>query len=231
LFEFDDFENVLNFLPILDKFFKMIKTTDIKQAEFVGSFVRSDAAPKDGRPEYAFIGRSNVGKSSLVNMLTAKAGLAKVSNTPGKTQTINYFDIDKKWYMVDLPGYGYARISRTQRAAWEKMIWYYLSNRATLQYVFLLLDAMIPPQDIDMEFMNKLGEFRIPFVIAYTKTDRMKSEDLKKNIAAIQAKILESWEVLPPEFITSAEKKRGKNEVLTFIEETNKEFAILNKKH
>jgi GTP-binding protein len=209
----------------------MIKITDIKQAEFVGSFVRSDAAPKDGKPEYAFIGRSNVGKSSLVNMLTAKAGLAKVSNTPGKTQTINYFDIDKKWYMVDLPGYGYARISRTQRAAWEKMIWYYLSNRATLQYVFLLLDAMIPPQDIDMEFMNKLGEFRIPFVIVYTKTDRMKSEDLKKNIAAIQAKILESWEVLPPEFITSAEKKRGKSEVLTFIEETNKEFAILNKKY
>jgi GTP-binding protein len=208
----------------------MIKTTDIKQADFVGSFVRSDAAPKDGRPEYAFIGRSNVGKSSLVNMLTGKFGLAKVSNTPGKTQTINYFDIDKKWYMVDLPGYGYARISRTHREAWEKMIWYYLSNRATLQYVFLLLDAMIPPQAIDMEFMNKLGERSIPFVIVYTKTDRMKSEDLKKNIAAIQAKVLESWEVLPPEFITSAEKKRGKYEVLTFIEDTNKEFLIESKR-
>ena len=131
--------------------------------------------------------------------------------------------------MVDLPGYGYARISRTQREAWEKMIWYYLTNRATLQYVFLLLDAMIPPQAIDMEFMNKLGERQIPFVIAYTKTDRLKSEDLKKNIAAIQAKILESWETLPPEFITSAEKKRGKQEVLTFIEGNNKEFAVLNK--
>jgi GTP-binding protein len=208
----------------------MIGTTDIKNADFVGSFVRMDAAPKDGKPEYAFIGRSNVGKSSLVNMLTAKAGLAKVSNTPGKTQTINYFDIDKKWYMVDLPGYGYARISRTQREAWEKMIWYYLTNRATLQYVFLLLDAMIPPQAIDMEFMNKLGERSIPFVIVYTKTDRMKSEDLKKNIAAIQAKILESWEVLPPEFITSAEKKRGKHEVLTFIENANKEFAFINRR-
>lgn len=208
----------------------MIKSPDIKQAEFVGSFVRSDAAPKDGKPEYAFIGRSNVGKSSLVNMLTNKVGLAKVSNTPGKTQTINYFDIDKKWYMVDLPGYGYARISRTQREAWEKMIWYYLTNRATLQYVFLLLDAMIPPQAIDMEFMNKLGERQIPFVIAYTKTDRMKSEDLKRNIAAIQAKILESWETLPPQFITSAEKKRGKQDILTFVEDNNAEFAALNKR-
>ena len=208
---------------------------DIKNPQFVGSFVRTDAAPQDGRPEYAFIGRSNVGKSSLVNMLCSKKDLAKVSNTPGKTQTINFFDIDSIWYMVDLPGYGYARISRSQREIWEKMIWFYLSKRETLQYVFVLIDGMISPQAIDLAFINKLGEHNIPFVIVYTKTDRLKAEDLRKNIVAFQQEVLKTWETLPPQFITSSEKKRGKAEILTFIKENNDEFIknkhIVHKKY
>jgi GTP-binding protein len=194
---------------------------EIKNAIFVGSFVREDKCPTISMPEYAFIGRSNVGKSSLINMLCRKKDLAKVSNTPGKTQTINYFDIDNKWFMVDLPGYGYARISRTKREEWEKMIHYFLKNRKNLQYVFLLIDSMIPPQKIDMDFMNWLGENRVPFVIAYTKSDRILPIDLKKNLRKIREEILKSWETLPIEFITSAEKRRGKVEILSFIAENN----------
>ncbi len=198
---------------------------EIKESLFVGSFVREDACPKDTKPEYAFIGRSNVGKSSLINMLCRKKyDLAKISNTPGKTQTINYYNIDNQWFMVDLPGYGYARISRTKREEWEKMIHFYLKNRKPLQYVFLLIDAMISPQKIDIEFMNWLGENRIPFVIAYTKTDRILPRDLKKNLHAIQEEILNYWSELPPQFITSAEKKRGRTEILNFIGEANQQF-------
>jgi GTP-binding protein len=194
---------------------------ELKAANFVGSFVREDNCPKINLPEYAFIGRSNVGKSSLINMLCQKKDLAKVSGTPGKTQTINYFDIDSQWFMVDLPGFGYARISRTKRAEWEKMIHYFLKNRKNLQYVFLLIDSMIPPQKIDMDFMNWLGENRVPFVIAYTKTDRILPIDLKKNLRNIREEILKSWETMPLEFITSAEKKRGRTEILNFIGENN----------
>ena len=194
---------------------------EIKNATFVGSFVREDKCPTINMPEYAFIGRSNVGKSSLINMLCRKKDLAKVSNTPGKTQTINYFDIDNQWFMVDLPGYGYARISRTKREEWEKMIHYFLKNRRNLQYVFLLIDGMIPPQKIDMDFMNWLGENRVPFVIVYTKTDRILPIDLKKNLRKIREEVLKSWETLPIEFITSAEKRRGKVEILSFIAENN----------
>lgn len=198
--------------------------TIIKAANFVGSFVREDKCPADTKPEYAFIGRSNVGKSSLINMLTNQKGLAKISSTPGKTQTINYFLIDENWYMVDLPGYGYARISQSKRAEWEKMIHYFLKNRKNLQYVFVLIDAMIPPQKIDMDFLNWLGTHRIPCAIVYTKTDRLLSKDLKKNIARIQEEILKSWAALPAEFITSAEKKRGKSEMLEFISQSNQNF-------
>lgn len=193
----------------------------IKTAQFVGSFVREDKCPTDKLPEYAFIGRSNVGKSSLINMLTNKKDLAKVSGTPGKTQTINYFLIDNLWYMVDLPGYGYARISQTKRAEWEKMIHYFLKNRKTLQYVFVLIDSMIPPQKIDIDFLNWLGANRIPFVIVYTKTDRLLSKDLKKNIKNIQTALLQHWNALPPQFVTSAERKLGQAEILKFIEEAN----------
>ena len=198
--------------------------SEIITAKFIGSFLKEDKCPTDNKPEYAFVGRSNVGKSSLINMLTKQKDLAKVSSTPGKTQLMNYFIINDTWHMVDLPGYGYARISRSKREEWEKMIHYYLKNRKNLQYVFVLIDSMIPPQKIDIEFLNWLGENRIPFVIVYTKTDRLLSKDLKKNILNIQTAILEHWNEIPPQFITSAEKKRGKVEILDFIEEANKVF-------
>ncbi len=196
----------------------------VKKAEFVGSFVRSDKCPTDGKPEYVFIGRSNVGKSSLINMLCEEKYLAKTSGTPGKTQTMNFFRINDTWYIVDMPGYGYARTSRTMRAAWEKMIWYYLSKRETLQYVFVLIDAMVSPQQIDLDFVNKLGENGIPFVIVFTKTDRLKVDDRKRNVDQFNKKLLENWENLPPQYITSSERKVGRVEILTFIEEANKAF-------
>jgi GTP-binding protein len=201
----------------------------MKEATFMGSFVREDKCPIDIKPEYAFIGRSNVGKSSLINMLTGKKDLAKVSQTPGKTQTINYFLIDHEWYMVDLPGIGYARISRSKREEWEKMIHFFLKNRANLQYVFMLIDAMIPPQKKDMDFLNWMGENRIPFVLVYTKTDRILPRDLKSNLKRIQDEILKYWEELPPQFITSAEKKRGKEEILSFVQESNLLFKPMKK--
>ncbi len=196
----------------------------IKEATYIGSYVREEKCPEPILPEYVFIGRSNVGKSSLINMLTNKEGLAKVSNTPGKTQTINYYLIDKTWYLVDLPGLGYAKISRDKREDWRKMIYHYLKLRPVLQYVFVLLDAMIAPQKIDMEFMNWLGENNIPFVVAYTKTDRVGSTKLPENIKTIQTEILKTWEVLPTEFITSSEKNIGREEILDFILANNKIF-------
>lgn len=199
----------------------------IKEATYIGSYVREDKCPPPAIPEYAFIGRSNVGKSSLINMVTNKKDLAKVSGTPGKTQTINYFLMDKTWYLVDLPGLGYAKISRDKREEWRKMIYFFLRTRPTLQYVFVLLDAMIPPQKKDMEFLNWLGENNIPFVIAYTKTDRVAITKLPDNILAIQTEILKTWDVLPKEFVTSAEKHIGRDEILEFILETNNDFKLM----
>ena len=189
----------------------------IQKPVFVGSFVREDQCPKDNLPEFAFIGRSNVGKSSLINMLCSTKGLAKVSNTPGKTQLMNYFRIDDTWFMVDLPGYGYAKVSQTQRAAWERMIWYFLKNRQTLSCVFVLIDGMIPPQKIDIYFLNKLGAFSIPFVMVYTKTDRITQRELSVNMDAMDQKLSETWEQLPEKFITSAEKGMGRKEIFKFI--------------
>jgi GTP-binding protein len=199
---------------------------EIKYAEFTGSFPSVNQCPKPQFPEYAFIGRSNVGKSSLINMLTGKKGLAKVSNTPGKTQTLNYFQINGKWNLVDLPGYGYAKISKTKRAAWEKMIAGFLQNRANLMCAFVLLDAYIPPQSIDMEFINWLGEMHIPFVIVYTKVDRIRGgeEGRNNNITAIQNELLKYWNDLPQQFITSSNNKTGQEEILNFIEELNEQF-------
>jgi GTP-binding protein len=196
----------------------------VKKAEFVGSFVRTDKCPTDNKPEYVFIGRSNVGKSSLINMLCEEKYLAKTSGTPGKTQTMNFFRINDSWYIVDMPGYGYARTSRTMRAEWEKMIWYYLTKRETLQYVFVLIDAMVPPQQIDLDFVNKLGENGIPFVLVFTKTDRLKVDDRKRNVENFNKKLLENWETLPPQYITSSERKVGRVEILSFIEDANKEY-------
>jgi GTP-binding protein len=173
--------------------------------------------PKDGRPEFAFIGRSNVGKSSLINMLTRK-GLAKVSGTPGKTRLLNFFLINRTWYLVDLPGYGYARASKSERKTLENMINGYFQSRPELVCAFVLIDSNIQPTKIDLEFINGLGETGIPFAICFTKADRIGKETLEKNISLFVNELSKTWETLPPYFITSAERKTGKTEILDFIE-------------
>ena len=192
---------------------------EIKTAEYVGSFVQLAQCPQTRQPEFAFIGRSNVGKSSLVNYLCGRKALAKVSVTPGKTQTLNYFNINQHWFLVDLPGYGYAKTSRTTRAQWSDMIRNFVLKRETLQYVFILIDSRIAPQKIDLEFINWMGEKGIPFCIAFTKADKLSSPDTQSNIASFKNKLLENWEELPPMFVTSSEKKTGKEPILNFIHE------------
>ena len=192
---------------------------DVHHTEFRGSFPKVNGCPKDDRPEFAFIGRSNVGKSSLINMLSGKKDLAHTSKKPGKTQLINYFLINHQWHLVDLPGYGYAKISKTKRKEWEKMIQDYLVKRLQMQCAFVLVDSMIPPQNIDIEFMNWLGEMHIPFVIVYTKTDRLKPAQLEENLTEIRAELSRYWEPLPQQFLTSSEKGIGRKEILSFIEE------------
>lgn len=197
---------------------------EIKQVAFAGSYPKESLCPKDGKPEYAFIGRSNVGKSSLINMLVERKNLAHTSGKPGKTQLINYYLVNGEWYLVDLPGYGYARISKSKRREWQQMIRTYLKHRMTLQCTFSLIDANIPPQEKDIEFINGLGEEHVPFVLAYTKTDRMKPEQLDENIEAIRQALLAYWNELPQQFITSADKKIGRAEILDFIESVNKSY-------
>lgn len=176
-------------------------------------------------PEYAFIGRSNVGKSSLVNMLTGRSNLAKISGKPGKTQLINHFKINDNWYLVDLPGYGYAKVSRTKRSVWQEFVLKYLENRENLLCLFVLVDSRIPPQKIDMDFLNLLGIWKIPFVILLTKTDKMTKSRLNSNLAEIKNAILENWEEMPEFIITSAKTGAGKEEILELIESTNKKFS------
>jgi GTP-binding protein len=193
----------------------------INHVNFIGSYLTEGKAPKTGLPEYAFIGRSNVGKSSLINMITGRKKIAKVSSTPGKTQLINYFEIDTSWYLVDLPGYGYAKISKRKRDQWRKMIERYLEQRSTLVCTFLLIDSRLPLQKIDLEFANYLGNVGIPFVIVYTKIDKVKSNGHIENIERIENGILEHWEELPQRFMTSSEKKIGREELLDFIQTVN----------
>ncbi len=193
----------------------------IKKAEFLMSNTRWKECPKPTMPEYAFIGRSNVGKSSLINMLCDNKKLAKTSSTPGKTQLINHFLINESWLLCDLPGYGYAKVSKRDREDWRKMIRQYLFNRENLMNVFVLLDSRVKPQQIDVEFMMDLGENEIPFSIIFTKADKLKPKDLTKNIKAYKEEILMHWEELPPNFITSSEKKKGKEELLAYIDEIN----------
>ncbi len=197
----------------------------IRTAKFIGSFPKTDDCPTTGFNEFAFIGRSNVGKSSLINMLTNKRDLAKVSKTPGKTQMINFFEIDQSWYLVDLPGYGYARVSKTTREVFSKMIKYYISKRTQLLTLFVLIDATITPQKIDLEFINWLGEISIPFAIIFTKSDRETNLIIQKNVRNFKEKLLENWETLPNSFITSSEKNRGRDEVLNYIQSIN-EIAL-----
>lgn len=194
----------------------------IKSAEFVISNTDYRKCPQDGRPEYAFIGRSNVGKSSLINMLTNRKGLAMTSSKPGKTQLINHFNINDDWYLVDLPGYGYAQRGKEGREQIRKIIESYILDRAELTCLFLLLDSRHEPQKIDIEFMNWLGEEQVPFVIVFTKIDKMSKGRLKENTNAYIEKLKETWEELPPVFYTSSEHRLGKDEILDYIDGINK---------
>lgn len=180
--------------------------------------------PKPVLPEYAFIGRSNVGKSSLINMLCQRKSLAKVSSTPGKTQLINHFLVDEKWFLADLPGYGYAKVSKEKRVKFHNFTLDYLRNRENLMCTFVLVDSRIKPQAIDLEFFEFCGSKQIPFVIVFTKFDKLNLKEKEKNIAAYKEKLLESWNVLPPMFYTSSVKSTGREEILDFIEETNTLF-------
>ncbi len=193
----------------------------IKKAQFVLSNSDYKKCPKPTMPEYAFIGRSNVGKSSLINMLTNNSKLAKTSGKPGKTQLINHFIINDNWYLVDLPGYGYAKVSKTDREKWGKMIYDYITQRENLYNIFVLVDSRIPPQAIDMEFINWLGENGIPFGIIYTKTDKLSKNKVAASIAAFKRELSKHWEELPPQFITSSVTKAGKEDLLNYIEEIN----------
>lgn len=198
----------------------------IKTAEYLQSEVDWRKCPTPNLPEYAFIGRSNVGKSSLINMLTNHKGLAKTSSQPGKTQTINHFLINKNWYLVDLPGYGFARTSKTNRAKWQKMISDYLLFRENLQIVFVLVDARLEPQRIDIDFINNLGESGIPFAIIFTKTDKNSAGKTMSNVQKMKNTLAETWEELPMMIKSSAVSSVGRDEILDFIDGINNEFTI-----
>jgi GTP-binding protein len=189
----------------------------IESAEFVTSSTDWFKCPLPQNPEFAFIGRSNVGKSSLINLLVDRKNLAKTSSTPGKTQTINHFLINKSWNLVDLPGYGYAAVSRSSRHAWGKMLEQYLTKRENLFCTFVLLDVRIPPQKSDFDFLTWMGEQQLPIAIILTKSDKLKQQELARSKKAIETKLLERWEELPPLFVTSTEKKIGRKELLEFI--------------
>ncbi|ATA81501.1 MULTISPECIES: ribosome biogenesis GTP-binding protein YihA/YsxC [Capnocytophaga] len=198
----------------------------IKKAEFVMSNSQVAKCPKDRLPEYAFIGRSNVGKSSLINMLTNCKNLAKTSGRPGKTQLINHFKIDDRWFLVDLPGYGYARVSKTTKQVFQRFITDYFEQREQLVSAFVLVDIRHEPQKIDVEFMQWLGERAIPFAIIFTKADKLKPQAIERNVAAYKEALLEWWEEFPPYFVTSAQNKTGKEELTQYIEQTNQ--TIIN---
>ena len=195
---------------------------DIRSAEFIMSNTQVSKCPPSDLPEYAFIGRSNVGKSSLINMLTKKPKLAMTSSTPGKTLLINHFLINEEWYLVDLPGYGYAMRGKKMMEKIKELIENYILEREQMTSLFVLIDCRLEPQKIDLEFMEWLGENGIPFAIIFTKADKLTGGRAKDNVNKYLRKLGEQWEELPPYFLSSAEKKFGRNEVLEYIEETNK---------
>ena len=198
-----------------------MSTPIVKSARFIISNTDIKKCPQDGKPEYAFIGRSNVGKSSLINALTNQKKLAQTSATPGKTLLINHYLINNEWYLVDLPGYGYAKRSKSQNEQLEQIISSYVLDREQMTLLFVLIDCRHEPQKIDLEFFQWLGENGVPFSIIFTKADKLTKSVLAKNIAAYKAKLLEEWEELPPVFVTSSEKGLGKEEVLGYIAEIN----------
>ncbi|MGE0587983.1 MAG: ribosome biogenesis GTP-binding protein YihA/YsxC [Cyclobacteriaceae bacterium] len=190
---------------------------EIKSAEFVVSNTDVSKCPIPDRPEFAFIGRSNVGKSSLINMLVNRKDLAKTSGKPGKTQTINHFIVNNKWFLVDLPGYGYASVSKSERKGWSKMIENYILYRENLYCVFVLIDCRHEPQTIDLDFITWLGKNQIPLAIVFTKMDKLKRAEVGPATEQYKAVLLKTWEELPPLFISSSEKKTGQKELLDFI--------------
>ncbi len=196
----------------------------IKEAKFLVSNTTYKLCPTDGKPEYAFIGRSNVGKSSLINMLTGNKKLAKTSGTPGKTQLINHFEINNEWYLVDLPGYGYARVSKKERSKFEAFISEYLLHRTNLMNVFILIDCRHEPQKIDVEFINWCGEKQIPFAIVFTKLDKVSSSVLGKNLARYKKELAKYWDEIPPVFTSSSESGFGKEKILNYIEQINESY-------
>lgn len=198
----------------------------VKSAEFICSNTQISKLPPPVKPEYAFIGRSNVGKSSLINMLTQKRGLAKTSQTPGKTQLINHFLVNGSWYIVDLPGYGYARVSKSKKEDWDKFIHTYLDKRESLQCVMVLIDSRLEPQKIDLEFCNWLGEKGLSFVLVFTKADKQSSIKTDQNIAKFKKALLATFEETPDYFVTSAETMLGRDELLGFIGKINEGFEV-----
>jgi len=202
----------------------------IKSAEFVMSNSDVDKCPKQPLPEYAFIGRSNVGKSSLINMLTGRKSLAKTSGRPGKTQLINHFLINENWFLVDLPGYGYARVSKSSKKTFQKFITNYFEQRQQLVSAFVLIDIRHKPQPVDLDFMQYLGEREIPFSIIFTKADKLKPNAIERHVEDYCNQLLQFWEELPPHFVTSSSKKIGQDAVLGFIEDTNLEIEQLKNK-
>ncbi|MCA0933593.1 ribosome biogenesis GTP-binding protein YihA/YsxC [Lutimonas saemankumensis] len=200
----------------------------IKSAEFIISNTDVFKCPKENLPEYAFIGRSNVGKSSLINMLTDHKNLAKTSGKPGKTQLINHFLINKSWFLVDLPGYGYASVSKDKRKGFQKFIKDYFNKRMQLACTFVLIDSRHKPQKIDLEFIEYLGVNGIPFCIVFTKADKLNASTLPKNIDAYKRELLNTWEELPTYFVSSSSDKRGREDILSFIEDVNLQIAQQN---
>ncbi len=207
----------------------------IQSAEYVISSPEYNLCPAPDRPEYAFIGRSNVGKSSLINVITAKQHLAKTSNSPGKTQLINHFDVRSvkeiggkvtPWYLVDLPGYGFAKVSQAQRKKWEKMIEDYLRKRTSLQNVFVLIDSRHSPQQIDLDFIDQMGEWQVPFCLVFTKSDKETQLLVSKNVKDFLNRMRSNWEFLPRHFVTSAVKKTGRDKILALIQEMNSEYDL-----
>jgi len=197
----------------------------ITKAEFICSNTRVDLCPQEAIPEYAFIGRSNVGKSSLINMLVERKKLAKTSSTPGKTRLINHFKINDQWFLCDLPGYGYAKVSKKERESFAKMIEKYATQRTNLVCFFVLVDARIPPQQLDLDFIEWLGDSQLPFVIALTKVDKINQTGKSKNLELLKKELLQSWDELPLIFETSATKGTGKEQLMGFIEDTNKKVV------
>ncbi|MFD0976459.1 ribosome biogenesis GTP-binding protein YihA/YsxC [Salinimicrobium gaetbulicola] len=197
----------------------------IKSAEFVVSNSEVSKCPDSKLPEYAFIGRSNVGKSSLINMLTERKNLAKTSGRPGKTQLINHFLINQSWHLVDLPGYGYARVSKSAKKTFQKFITAYFEKREQMICAFVLIDSRHKPQPIDLEFMQWLGEHQVPFCIIFTKADKMKPKALERNINDYQAEMLQTWTEMPQYFISSSSNGMGRDEILDYIDSINEQFA------